>query len=95
MKKILALSGAAAVLIATSLPAYSLGSIPKNPPPGGTSGNPSGGGSNNGGSNNGGSNNGGTRPSVAAPEIDASAGAKGLAVLVAGLLIAAERLRRR
>lgn len=37
----------------------------------------------------------GGRPTVAAPEIDVSAGAKGLAVLVAGLLLAAERLRRR
>ena len=74
MKKVIALAGTAVVLLATSLPAFSLGWIPKEPP------------------NNGG---GGTRPTVAAPEIDVTAGAKGLAVLVAGLLLAGERLRRR
>ncbi len=73
MKKVIALAGTAVVLLATSLPAFSLGWIPKDPPPGG----------------------GGTRPTVAAPEIDVTAGAKGLAVLVAGLLLAGERLRRR
>ena len=32
---------------------------------------------------------------VAAPEIDVTAGSKGIAVLIAGLLLAAEGLRRR
>jgi hypothetical protein len=72
-KKFIAVAGTAAVLMATSLPAFSLGWIPKDPPPPG----------------------GGTRPTVAAPEIDVSAGAKGLAVLVAGMLLVGERLRRR
>jgi hypothetical protein len=35
------------------------------------------------------------RQTVAAPEIDVSAGTKGIAVLIAGLLLAAEGLRRR
>lgn len=77
-KKVFALVGTAAVLLATSLPAFSLGWIPRNPPPPPP---PSGGGG------------GGT--TIAAPEIDVSAGTKGIAVLVAGLLLAAERLRRR
>ena len=37
----------------------------------------------------------GGRPNVSAPEIDVTAGAKGIAVLIAGLLLAAEALRRR
>ena len=36
-----------------------------------------------------------TRPTVAAPEIDVTAGAKGIAGLIAGLLLAAEGYRRR
>ena len=36
-----------------------------------------------------------TRPTVAAPEIDVTAGSKGIAALIAGLLLAAEGLRRR
>jgi len=35
------------------------------------------------------------RTRVAAPEIDVTAGSKGIAVLIAGLLLAAEGLRRR
>jgi hypothetical protein len=35
------------------------------------------------------------RPRVAAPEIDVTAGTKGIAALIAGLLLAAEALRRR
>lgn len=35
------------------------------------------------------------RTRVAAPEIDVTAGSKGIAVLIAGLLLAAEALRRR
>jgi len=35
------------------------------------------------------------RPRVSAPEIDVTAGTKGIALLVAGLLLAAEGLRRR
>jgi len=74
-KKVFALVGTAAVLLATSLPALSRGWFPQDPPrprpPGG----------------------GGT--TIAAPEIDVSAGTKGIALLVAGLLLAAERLRRR
>jgi hypothetical protein len=34
-------------------------------------------------------------PPVLVPEIDVTAGAKGIAVLIAGLLLAAEGLRRR
>ena len=77
MKKVLALAGTAVVLVATSLPAFALGWIPRDPPPPPP---PGGGG-------------GGT--TIAAPEIDVSAGTKGVAVLVAGLLLTAERLRRR
>ena len=36
-----------------------------------------------------------TRPTVAAPEIDVSAGSKAIAALVAALLLAAEGYRRR
>jgi|EndMetStandDraft_4_1072995.scaffolds.fasta_scaffold1891462_1 hypothetical protein len=36
-----------------------------------------------------------SRPSVAAPEIDVSAGTKAIAALIAGLLLAAEGYRRR
>lgn len=36
-----------------------------------------------------------TRPTVAAPEIDVAAGTKGIAVLIAALLLAAEGYRRR
>ena len=35
------------------------------------------------------------RPKVAAPEIDVTAGTTGIAVLIAGLLLVAEGLRRR
>ena len=35
------------------------------------------------------------RTRVAAPEIDVTAGSKGIAVLIAGLLLAGEALRRR
>lgn len=35
------------------------------------------------------------RTHVSAPEIDVNAGSKGIAVLIAGLLLAAEGLRRR
>jgi hypothetical protein len=35
------------------------------------------------------------RPNVSAPEIDVTAGTKGIAVLIAGLLLAAEAMRRR
>ena len=35
------------------------------------------------------------RAQVAAPEIDVTAGSKGIAVLIAGLLLAAEGFRRR
>lgn len=37
----------------------------------------------------------GDRTRVSAPEIDGSAGTKGIVVLIAGLLLAAEGLRRR
>ena len=37
----------------------------------------------------------GDRTNVSAPEIDVTAGAKGIAALIAGLLLAAEALRRR
>lgn len=72
MKKFLALTGLAATLLASSLPAFALGDIGDQI-----------------------RDRLDERRRLAAPEIDVAAGTKGVVVLIGGLLLVAEGLRRR